>query len=157
MRKSLFALACLVAFNDSFARCAGGYPNVSVGQERKQSDFVVIGKLSDVRLVVDPRDPVGYDALLFQVKISRVVSGSAPGYARNGYFTIFNENTSARFPIYQDDVGKEYLMFVRSGPDGHWLDSCGNSDELGRSDEKLKLVEGLVRAERPLGFLPSRE
>jgi hypothetical protein len=145
MRKLVVAFACLIGANHCFALCTGGYPNVSVAQERKQSDFVIIGQLSDVRNVVDPQDPQGYDARLFQVKVKKLVSGSPPGYALTEYFTVFNENTSARFPIDERDLGKEYLMFVRSGPDGYWIDSCGNSDELSRSQQKLRLVERLNR------------
>jgi hypothetical protein len=142
----LLAMSLGVAGNAA-AYCEGGYPNVSVANEVKRSDFVIVGKLESYRRVVDPEDPEGYDATLYRVHVDEVLRGPVPDYARGTYLTIYNENSSARFP-FEDPAGpgagKRYLMLVRSGPDGYWVDPCGNSGELEKSRQAIREIRGLA-------------
>lgn len=148
---SLRAACCLAlvvaASGNAAAYCAGGrYPNISLADEVKQSDFIIVGKLESYRRVVDPADPEGYDATLYRVHVDEVLRGPVPDYARKTYLTIYNENTSARFPF--DDParpgeGKRYLMLVRSGPDGYRVDDCGNSGELEKSQRAIAQIRSL--------------
>jgi hypothetical protein len=148
MRKLTLAILGFFFSGCAFAFCSGGkYPNIGVAEEMRESDFIVIGTLSAMKIVVDPvEDPEGYEAQLFQVKISKILRGTPPKYAMQSYFTVFNVNTSARFPIGPEDLGKQYLLFVRSSPDGYWINSCGNSDELDKSAKNLWMIERLSRA-----------
>ncbi|MBV1776435.1 hypothetical protein KSF73_12025 [Burkholderiaceae bacterium DAT-1] len=135
----LAAFLCSVLSTAALAYCDGGYPNLSVRQEVRESAFVVVGTLLSRMLVVDPvADPEGYEATLFQVKIKRILHGKPPAYARRTYFSIYNVNTSARFPIDEQDIGKDYVLFVRTGADGYWVDSCGHSQLHSESAQLIK-------------------
>jgi hypothetical protein len=146
MRRIILGAILLGLSGGAGAYCEGGrYPNITIAEELKESDFVIVGRLESRMLVVDPvEDPQGYEAVLYKVKIEQVLHGQPPEYATKMYLTIVNENSSARFPIYEKDIGKEYLMFVYSGPDGYWVNSCGNSDELSKSKEKIDQIKGLT-------------
>jgi hypothetical protein len=148
-------LLAAVAFGmagKALAYCDGGrYPNLPLASEVKASEFVVIGKLDSYRRVVDPSDPEGYEATLYRVRVEQVLSGRLPGYVRKSHLTIYNENTSARFP-FDDSVhagaGKRYLLLVRAGPDGYWVDACGHSGELDASRETLNRIRSLAAARK---------
>jgi hypothetical protein len=129
------------------ALCTAGYPNISLSRELKESDFVIIGTLMSYRRVVDPEDPEGYEATLYQVHVDRALRGQVRAYARKAYLTVYNENTSARFPFDEPPTsgkGKRYLMLVRSGPDGYWVDACGHSGELEQSRKTVRLIQGMA-------------
>jgi hypothetical protein len=125
------------------AFCDRGYPDISLSRELKESEFVIVGRPTSYRRVVDPEDPEGYVATLYRVQVEQVLRGRVPAHARRSGLTIYNGNTSARFPF--DDPaasgeGKRYLMLVRSGPDGYWVDACGHSGELEKSRETIRRI-----------------
>ncbi len=130
--------ALLAAPGLASAFCEGGYPNIALAREVQESAFVIVGSLMSYRRVVDPEDPEGYAATLYRVRVDRVLRGRPP--AR---LTIYNENTSARFPFDEPigaDKGKRYLMLVRGGPDGYWIDACGHSDEMANSGKTMRAI-----------------
>ena len=147
MRAGLHGLllaSVLAASGPAAAFCDGGYPNIALSREVRESAFVIVGSLMSYRRVPDPEDPEGYAATLYRVRVDRVLRGRPP--AR---LTIHNENTSARFPF--DDPagpgrGKRYLMLVRSGPDGYWVSVCGHSDELVKSGKTMRSILRMAAA-----------
>jgi len=142
MRAGLHGLllaAMLAASWQAAAFCDGGYPNIPLSREVRESTFVIVGMLVSYRRVPDPEDPEGYAATLYRVHVDRVLRGRPP--AR---LTIYNENTSGRFP-FEDPIGagkgKRYLMLVRRGPDGYWVSACGHSGELGKRDGTIRAIK----------------
>lgn len=134
----LLLAALLAAPGLASAFCNGGYPNISLDREVKESAFVIVGRLLSYRRVADPEDPDGYAATLYRVRVDRVLRGSAP--AR---LTIYNENTSARFPFDDPDgpgKGKRYLMLVSSGPEGYRVSVCGHSGELDKRRNTIRAI-----------------
>ena len=128
------------------AFCEGGYPNIGLAREVKESAFVIVGSLTSYRRVVDPEDPEGYAATLYRVHVDRVLRGRVP--AR---LTIRNENTSGRFPFHEPvgpGKGKRYLMLVHSASDGYWVDPCGHSGELDQRREAVRAVMGMTTPSR---------
>lgn len=148
--KKLSILFCTLFFsNVAWALCSGGYPSVTVGQEVREARFVMIGrptKLFYVRDIVE--DPDGYEATLIQVKVEKILYGKAPAYATRNYITLHNVNTSARFPMDEKDYGKPFVLFVSEGPDGYWVNSCGNSGELKRNRHLPAQIEKRWRGAR---------
>jgi hypothetical protein len=62
----------------AFAWCEN-YPDISIADEMKKSDFVVIGTVTTRLIVVDPiEDPEGYEAEIFKFRIEEVLSGLKP-------------------------------------------------------------------------------
>lgn len=128
----------------AWSYCEGGYPNVTVAEELRQTPLVVVGKAVNRMIVVDPiEDPVGYEAEIFSVEIERVVHGKLPLGIKPGFtMAVYNPNTSARFPM---SVGVRYLLFVHN--DFGWMiDSCGNSAEMTHADPALKQIERFKRS-----------
>lgn len=142
MRKIIILIAFLGFSSQLFAYCDGGYPNVTVADEIKKTNFIAIGKVISRKIVVDPiEDPEGYEAELFHVEIENVLYGNPPGYVVKGYLALYNENTSSRFNM---DVGESYLMFVSESFDGFYIDSCGNSGTVTKSKEIIKSIQKIV-------------
>ena len=140
--RCLLLAATLAAPGLASALCEGGYPNISLAREVKESTFVIVGRLTSYRRVADPEDPEGYAATLYRVYVDRVLRGRPP--AR---LTIYNENTSARFPFHEPvgpGKGKRYLMLVHSAPDGYWVDACGHSGELAKSGKTMRSILRMV-------------
>jgi hypothetical protein len=136
--RCLLLAVTLAAPGLASALCEGGYPNISLAREVKESAFVIVGSLTSYQRVVDPEDPEGYAATLYRVHVDRVLRGRVP--AR---LTIRNENTSGRFPF--DDPagagkGKRYLMLVSGGPEEYWVSACGHSGELAKSGKIMRSI-----------------
>lgn len=142
MRKIIILIALLGFSSQLFAYCDGGYPNVTVADEIKKTNFIAIGKATSRKIVVDPiEDPEGYEAELFQVEIEKVLYGNPSGYVVKGYLTLYNANTSSRFNM---DIGESYLMFVSDYLDGFFINSCGNSGTVTESKEIIKTIQKIV-------------
>jgi hypothetical protein len=144
--RRLLLTAMLAAPGLAAAVCENGYPNIPLPQDERESEFVIVGTLMSYRRVADPEDSEGYAATLYWVHVDRVLRGRVPARARRSGLTIYNENTSARFPF--DDpagpgTGKRYLMFVRSGPNGYWVSACGHSRELDKSLSPIRAIKPL--------------
>jgi hypothetical protein len=135
----LAALLLLSCAGPASAYCEGGrYPNVTVQEEIPEADFIVIGTVTNRRIVVDTvEDPEGYEAELFQVEIEDVIRGTPPDHAMKPYLTIYEENASSRFGM---EVGVRYLLFVSASADGYYINSCGNSGVLSESADILDVV-----------------
>jgi hypothetical protein len=144
MNKTLAAIFISIISNSVYAYCDGGYPNISVAEELKKSEFVIIGSTSSRKILVDPiENPQGYEAEIFQVKVERVLSGKPKEYVTKEYLTIYNYNASSRFPM---ELGKKYLLFVSEGADGYWVNSCGNSNEIEQSQNTVELIKKINTA-----------
>lgn len=139
MNKILAAIFISLISNSVYAYCDGGYPNISVAEELKESEFVLIGSTISRKILVDPiEDPKGYEAEIFQVKVERVVSGKPKEYVTKEYLTLYNYNASSRFLM---EIGKKYFLFVSEGADGYWINSCGNSSEIEPSQNAVELIK----------------
>jgi hypothetical protein len=144
MRKMLLASILMCISSQLFAYCEGGYPNISLANEIAKADFIIIGKVTSRRIVVDPKeDPQGYEAELFQIKVNSILNGNPKQNIIKPYLTVYNNNDSSRFVM---DVGETYLLFVYDGMDGRWVNSCGNSDTYKESAEKINTIKKLVGA-----------
>lgn len=142
MRKIIIFIVLLGFSSQLFAYCDGGYPNVTVADEIKETNFIVIGKVTSRKIIVDPiEDPEGYEAELFQVKVESVLYGTPPEYVIKGYLTLHNANTSSRFNM---DIGESYLMFVSDYMDGFFINSCGNSGTVTERKEIIKTIQKIV-------------
>lgn len=146
MKNYLLTLLALGLAPIANAFCDGGYPNISVENEAKEAEFVVIGTPYKRQVVVDyETDPRGYEAELFQVKISEVLSGTPPRYTQREYLTLYNFNSSSRFVML---MNTPHLLFVSTGSDGYYINSCGNSSTIttaGESLEKLKVRQKIKK------------
>lgn len=118
----------------ALALCQDGrHPDVAAGF--RVSRYVVTAVVESSRNESSPDDPGGVADTVYTVRVVRVFKGK-PGRV----LTIADESTSGRFPMH---VGKEYLLFVQTFPDGNFVDSCGKSGLLDRSKEELAEVEQL--------------
>jgi len=135
--KFVFASIILIFMSvTAFAWCPN-YPDISIAEELKRSDFVAVGTVISRFIVVDPvEDPEGYEAEIFKFKIEQTLSGNP----KKEIF-LYNENNSGRFPM---EVGKKYFIFVSTGKNGYWVDSCGNSDEFKTSSNVIAKVKKLL-------------
>jgi hypothetical protein len=131
----------------ALATCLGDdglshYPNVSIEKEIRESDFIVVGKVSSRRIVVDVEDdPQGYAAELFQVEVESILSGDPDIHTIHPYPTIYSSNDTSRFPF---DLGETYLLFVSDGQDGRWVNTCGNSDTYKLSQKTIEIIKKTV-------------
>jgi hypothetical protein len=141
MRNILISIA-LLSFSNQLCAWCPKYPNVTVAEEIKGADFIVTGKVISRKIIVNPiEDPEGYDAELFQVQVEQTLYGKPPNYVLKEYLSLYNVNDSGRFPMV---VGEKYLMFVSTGSDGFYIDSCGNSGTLTESKEIIKVIQKII-------------
>jgi len=126
-----------------YAYCEGGkYPNISVSKEIKECEFIVIGKVVSRHIVVDPiEDPEGYEAEIFHIEVESILNGHPQDSMIKPYLAVYNGNDSGRFIMH---VGEKYLLFVYSGNDGFWINSCGNSDTYTRGKETINEIKKLL-------------
>jgi hypothetical protein len=121
MKRVIASCTLLILSVPAFAVCSQGRPTIK--QEWRSSVLVAIATpISSYRLQEDRTDPEGVTATNYKVKLENVMHGN-----RIGAITIRSENTSSRFTM---DVGKRYLLFIRSARGVYYVDSCGNSSEL---------------------------
>lgn len=131
-----FALSFLLLFFGlvvtSFALCMDGR-NPSVAQEFEASKYVIIGIQLGEHVVTSSDDPEGVAANIYSVNpVERFKSNGA------NTIDIWSENTSSRLVI---EKGKKYLLFIKSSPDGFYIDNCGNSGPLESKDTVKALME----------------
>lgn len=143
VRAPVLAAAMWMSFSPgAWAYCEGGrYPNLTVREELRATPLVIIGRVVERRIVVDPvRDPAGYEAEIHRVRIEQVVHGTLPPQAKVGQVVSFyGENTSSRFPMAE---GTRYLLFVSRAFDQLWINSCGNSVDAERAGPVLRQIRG---------------
>lgn len=144
MKIELIMMAILLFPVSLYAYCEGGkYPNISVSDEIKQCEFIIVGTVTARNIVVDPiKDPEGYEAEIFHVNVEEILHGHPRQGLIKPYLSVYNANGSSRFPM---NVGERYLLFVYSGNHGFWINICGNSStyENGRKriDELRKTID----------------
>jgi hypothetical protein len=137
--KFLILITILFYSGQLHAWCEGGYPNISVKDEIKKCEFIVIGTVVKRYIVVDPiEDPEGYEAEIFHIEIESVLQGNPQ---KKPYLSVYNDNGSSRFVMH---VGEKYLLFVYSGSDGFWIDSCGNSDLYKDSKKTIEEIKDIL-------------
>jgi hypothetical protein len=143
MQKTIIAIIFSTLPAQLYAYCDGGkYPDISVSEEIQKTEFIVIGTVKSRKIVVDPKeDPEGYEAEIFHVDVEKTLYGAPPAYLDKQFLRLYNDNTSSRFPM---DEGQKYLLFVSSGSDGFWVNSCGNSGKLNVSMEVIKGIQLIV-------------
>jgi hypothetical protein len=135
LRLGALASAVVLKAGVALALCQDGrHPDVAAGF--RVSRYVVTAVVESSRTESSPDDPEGVADTVYTVRVVRVFKGK-PGRV----LTITDENTSSRFPM---AIGKEYLLFVRTFPDGNFVDSCGKSGLLERSKEELAEVEKMA-------------
>lgn len=140
--KILMVIGLLLYSTQLFAYCEGGYPNISVSDEIKKCEFIVIGTVVSRHIVVDPvEDPEGYEAEIFHVEVENILSGNPKDYLIKPYLSLYNYNASSRFPM---TVGEKYILFVYSGNDGFWINSCGNSDTYNEAKETINEIKKII-------------
>lgn len=138
MRQLLLCLPLVLALSErpAHALCLGGQPDSSAVAEYVDAQFVMIARVEEQRLVVDPiEDPEGYEGVLYRVHVEHLYKGQLPSGSRPSFLWLYTPNTSARFGM---DLAERYLLFVRSDEEGHWVNSCGNSVELAKAEPILR-------------------
>jgi len=116
----------------AFGVCLNGHPTIE--KEFHQRPVVVTAKVLSSAGEIPAMDKA--DALeYFTIRVLKSYKGETKGRLR-----FFNEVNSGRFPV---DVGQTYLLFLVSDKRGWFVDSCGNSGELGHSTATLRKVAHL--------------
>jgi len=101
---------------------------MSVADEYVATKYVLTAKIVAQKLVGVDKEGL-FKGTNYRVAPLQTYKGHPPGT-----FSIYSENSSARFPM---DVGKSYLLFVYRLNGQFIVDSCGWSDEVGKSDFAL--------------------
>ncbi len=141
MKTIIIALIALLIYSAPLhAYCEGGkYQNISVSEEIKKCDFIIIGTVVSRKIVVDPvEDPIGYEAEIFDVEVESILYGTPKEKLTKPSLSVYNENTSARYPMI---VGEKYLLFVYLDNVGFWINSCGNSTLYKKSEEPIAEIK----------------
>lgn len=136
MKYICFALSLLLLFfgfvDTGFALCVDGR-HPSVAQEFEASKYVIIGMQFGEHVVTSSDDPEGVAATIYSVNPVERFKGNEAHKIE-----IWSENSSSRFVI---EKGKKYLLFIRSDPDGFYVDNCGNSGPLESKNTAKTLME----------------
>ena len=121
MKRVIATCSLLLLSGPTFAVCTQGRPTIE--QEWRTSALVAIASpISSNPLMEDRADPEGVTATIYKMKVENVMRGK-----RISTISVRSENTSSRFPM---DVGKKYLLFLKTDQGVYYIDSCGNSGNL---------------------------
>jgi hypothetical protein len=123
-------LVCFFFAAVSFAECTNTLP---VKQEYKDSEAVLIGTVMSSRLAPQSWDT--FDGTEFVVQINQTVKGK-----QSGEITIFSEHTGDGYEL---QVGKEYLLFLKSHYQRWVVNKCGNSGTIDQEGKVIKELEHL--------------
>jgi hypothetical protein len=130
LKRVATGLACVFLATASFAACTNTMP---VGQEKKESQAIIIGTVMSARQVPQSWDSL--DGTDYVVHIDRKVKGK-----QSGEITIFSEHSEDGFNL---EAGKQYLLFLTNNYQ-HWVvNKCGNSGPI---DEESKVIKEMVHA-----------
>jgi hypothetical protein len=145
MNKSLeitqYVFLTAIAFfaQNAVALCSDGrHPNVL--NEFNSSSNVIVGRVVNSRDESSPDDPEGIAQTVYSVRNIKAFKGAA-----NNEIVITSENTSSRFAM---DVGKDYLLFVKSYPGINIVDNCGNSGLLIERGDAIDILNKYNPASR---------
>lgn len=108
--------------------------------ELREAYAVVIGTVVGVKEGPAPMEGEDGEGTSYRLRVKETLHGR-----RHPTFSLFSENTSARFPM---AVGRQYLVFVNKRDNIFFASNCGSSGEL---RERSKLVSELRRRSRPGG------
>ncbi len=133
LRAAMGLLLLGMAAPAALALCMDGRAPAAA-QEAEHAAAVVQALVTQARdLHEDASDPHGITATRYAVRVLRTLRGHPPAA-----FTLHSENTSARFPM---ETGERYLLFVqRDGAGRYFIDACGNSALLSRSQATVKAL-----------------
>ena len=125
MRYILIALSLLAFFlgsaKASFGACTDNRHS-SVLEEFEASKYVLVGSQIREVEVTSTDDPGGVAATIYSINPIEQFKGS-----QSVRFDIWSENSTSRFVM---ENGIKYLLFIKSGPDGLYVDNCGNSARM---------------------------
>lgn len=120
-RSLIVVLGLSLCYHSAMAICLDGR-HPTVNDEFGESAFVGVGVVTGHKEFSSPDDPEGVEKTLYDFKVSRRFKGGMRSAIR-----IQSDNTSSRFPM---EVGKSYLVFLRTADKELFVDACGNSGEL---------------------------
>lgn len=117
---TMIAIGLAIAAGPAFGLCTDGR-DPQWREEFANSDIVATGTIAEARRVVDEKDPDGYVATIYGIRIREIFRGRIP---RRLY--VQSENNTSRFAM---DPDVTYLMFLkRDDASGrYFIDNCGNS------------------------------
>ncbi len=141
-RAALFWLSLAVYSAKTFALCTG--QPLSVEQEWAASHWVLTGVVKNQRDITEPDDPQGVAATIYQIEINQLFKGKVPAADQTpASISIHSENTSSRIVL---ETGQQYLLFVRSDAEYHYVDACGYS---GLSAKRQAVLQELRQYTNP--------
>lgn len=107
--------------------------------EIQSADAIVVGRvLAENGMQEDRNDPDGVTAYDVTIKVQAILKGKLPNV-----FSVWNENTSARYPM---SVGEEHVLFISQGRDGQFfVDSCGNSSLTSKRNDFVKQIRAELK------------
>lgn len=129
---SLMALSVDAAFALCWDGIHPGGRHPDVPAEFKASDSVVTAFVVSSRDESSPDDPQGVEDTIYTVRVLDVFKGGV-----GQLLELNSENTSSRFPMV---IGKKYLLFVKKGGQGNFIDACGRSGPLDERKAELEAV-----------------
>jgi hypothetical protein len=146
-RKTLACLIFLAAVSARPAQAAGcinGHPTVE--QEFRNAQYVVTGTATAIKKNVPVRLPYKSGFYSSRAMIQTLsVQKQYKGTPRRT-ITYRDEYSSAQFPMM---AGKRYVLFFKKRHDGElYIDICGNSRELTKSDASLLRRIGRIAARK---------
>jgi hypothetical protein len=123
-------LACFLFTAVSFGECTNPLP---VKKELKDSEAVIIGTVMSSHPA--PQSWYTFDGTEYVVQISQTVKGKP-----SGEITIFSERSNAGYDL---QVGKEYLLFLKTNYQRWVVNKCGNSGTIDEEGKVIKELEHL--------------
>ena len=99
-----------------------GY-QVPLESEVRSSDAIILGKVTGVReLHEDPTDGDDVSALVYTVRVSRLLSGHAPTLIT---LRVLNDSGA-----YRMDLGERHVLLLSKEGGRFVVNACGNSSQL---------------------------
>lgn len=132
----LAKIATVICFalvmQDAFALCSNDR-HPSINNEMKSSAKVLVAKVVSSQDQSSSDDPEGIEKTIYQLRIVKTFKGSV-----SRVLSVTSENTSGRFLM---DVGKSYLLFIKSYGALNIVDSCGNSGLLEDRKKEIDVIK----------------
>jgi hypothetical protein len=131
----VIAIFILLTTRLGMAVCSRPQPRM-VCAEYFAKSVVLIATLEKTDILRSPDDPEGVEAFLYTLHADRALHGEI-----SPNFQVRDENTSSR-STFDWIEGKKYLLFLSYSQGEHawWLDGCGNSGPLDRSQSVLARI-----------------
>lgn len=130
---TMIAIGLAIASGPAFGLCTDGR-DPQWREEFADSDIVATGTVAEAHRVVDEKDPGGYVATIYGIRIREIFRGRIPRRLH-----VQSENNTSRFAM---DPGVTYLLFLKrdaaSGP--YFIDNCGNSAPVDQAQPMLSTL-----------------